>query len=46
MDSGLGELLHQRLYDLITREFHIKYRTAFVDAADGELAASLVGLLL
>ena len=46
MNGRPYELLHQRLDDLITGEFDIEHRTAFVNASDGKVATTLVGFFL
>ena len=45
MDGGIDKFFHQRLDNLITRQFYIEYRTTLVDVLNREIAAMLVGCL-
>ena len=44
MMGGLDEMRHQRLHDLITRQFHIEDRTALIDTFDGKRCTVLISL--
>ena len=44
MMGSLNEMRHQRLHDLIARQFHIKDRTALIDAFDGKRCTVFISL--